>query len=527
MASDFSAGHVIGGYRIESVAGRGGMGVVYHAMHLALERPAALKLINPDLAADEGFRERFKRESRIAASIEHPHVIPVYDSGEVDGMLYIAMRYIQGTDLRALIRENGRLEPTRAAAILSQVGFALDAAHARGLVHRDIKPANVLLASEDGSDHAYLTDFGLTKHSGSKSGLTKTGMWVGTVDYVAPEQIEGGRVDGRADIYALGCVFYELLTGKVPYDVESDVSKIWAHMSSPPPSLAEDAPDLPRDLDGVIKRAMAKDPDERFPSAGDLGRAAKAAAEGREVAGAERSVAAGAAAPESQATATGDALGGAEATAQVAQPQPTAFGEAAAGPPAPQAPPDTGAAPSYPTAGAPPSQPTPPFGQPLPGGPVGRPPQRSKAPLIGGIVAGVVLLVIVGVVLLAGGGGGGGGDGDAYVDGLEDIGAELEDAQGDLEEVTATSSLQEDEAAFQAALEKVEDAQSELDDLDPPGDLESDHDDLVDTVEELRSSTETGAEGAVSDTNVNNIEVANQGRELVDDATAIIDDVGE
>src|SRR5918996_3969569 len=191
--TDLSPGDIVGGYRIEDVAGRGGMGVVYRATHLALDRAAAFKGITPDLAADDAFRERFKRESRIAASIEHPHVVPVYDSGEVDGLLYVAMRFVEGTDLRALIRSTGRIDPKRAAAILAQVGSALDAAHARGLVHRDIKPANVLLASDNGSDHAYLTDFGLTKHSGSKSGLTQTGMWVGTVDYVAPEQIEGKR----------------------------------------------------------------------------------------------------------------------------------------------------------------------------------------------------------------------------------------------------------------------------------------------------------------------------------------------
>lgn len=523
--TELSPGDVVGGYRIEGVAGRGGMGVVYRATHLALDRAAAFKVITPDLAADDAFRERFKRESRIAASIEHPHVVPVYDSGEVDGMLYVAMRYVEGTDLRRLIRETGRIEPGRAAAILAQVGAALDAAHARGLVHRDIKPANVLLASANDSDHAYLTDFGLTKHSGSKSGLTQTGMWVGTVDYVAPEQIEGGRVDGRADVYALGCVLYELLTGKVPYDVESDVSKIWAHMSSPPPSLAQDAPDLPGELDSVIQRAMAKKPDERFPSAGDLGRAAVAAVEGR-AAPAERSVAAGAAAPETGATAVAATLG--DATAQAQAPQPTALGE----PPAPPSQPSAPAPPSQPGADVP-SQPaggppSPPFGQPLPTAPGPSGGGRSKAPLIGGIVAGVLLLVVVAVVLLAGGGGdGGGGGGDtAYLDDLEQIGADLEDAQSDFAEVTAESSLEEDEAAFQDALEKVDDVQGELEDLEPPGDLQSDHDDLVDTVDEIRDRAQTGAEGAVDDPNVNNVAVAEEGRELIDDALGIIEDAG-
>jgi serine/threonine protein kinase len=523
MAGELPTGHVLGAYRIEALAGRGGMGVVYRATHLALDRQAAVKVITPDLAADDDFRERFKRESRIAASIEHPHVIPVYDSGEVDGLLYIAMRYIQGTDLRALIREHGRVEPKRAAALLAQVGAALDAAHARGLVHRDIKPANVLLARENGTDHAYLTDFGLTKQSGSKSGLTGTGMWVGTVDYVAPEQIEGGDVDGRTDVYALGCVLFELLTGRVPFDAESDVSKIWAHMSSPPPSLAEAAPDLPGELDDVVHRAMAKSADDRFPSAGDLGRAATAAAEGRHVAAPERSVAAGAAAPGGGATTVGEVP--ADATAQSPAPQPTAFAAPPSQPPAPPSQPP--APPSQPP--APPSQPMPGLGPAFPPGPTHppshAPPRRSKAPLIGGAVA-LLVAVIVGVVLLAGGGGDG-DDGAAYVDSLEAIGSDLEDAQGDLEEVTATSSLEEDQAAFEAALEKVEDAQAELEDLDPPSELESDHDELVETVEELRDRTETGAEGAVDDPNVNNIEVANEGRELVDDATGLIEDAGK
>ena len=521
--AELPAGHVVGAYRIEELAGRGGMGVVYRATHLALDRAAAVKVITPDLAADEAFRERFKRESRIAASIEHPHVIPVYDSGEVDGMLYIAMRFIQGTDLRALIREHGRVDAKRAAKILSQVGSALDAAHARGLVHRDIKPANVLIATENGTDHAFLTDFGLTKHSGSKSGLTGTGMWVGTVDYVAPEQIEGGQVDGRADIYALGCVFYELLTGRVPYDVESEVSKIWAHMSSPPPSLADAAPDLPTQLDDVIRRAMAKSADERFPSAGDLGRAAVAAAEGRDVAAPERSVAAGAAAPGGEATAVGQVPS--DATAQAPAPQPTAFAQPPAAPPEEAAPPSsTGGAP-------PPSQPTPAFGQTFPPPPThppshAPPPPRSKAPLIGGIVAGAVVLVIVAVVLLAGGGGDDGGGGGGYGDSLEEIGADLDDAQGDLEEVTPSSSVADDETAFQAALATVEDAQAELEDLEPPSDLEDEHEELLDIVEELHERTETGAEGARTDLSVDNVAVANEGRELIDDATAIIDDAG-
>src|SRR4051794_35502878 len=293
MADQVEIGQVFAGHRIEAEAGRGGMGVVYVATHLALNRRVALKLIAPDLAADEGFRERFKQESMTAASIDHPNVIPIYHAGEEDGKLYITMRYVEGTDLREMITQRGKLPFPEAARILSEVAGALDAAHARGLVHRDVKPANVLMGS---SGQAYLTDFGLTKLAGSASGLTKTGMFVGTLDYIAPEQLQGGEVDARADVYALGCVLYQTLTGQVPYPRDSEPAKIWAHMQEPPPSVAG-SPDVPRQFEEVIQRAMAKNPDERYPSAGDLGRAAVAAAEGREVGTGERNVATGAAAP--------------------------------------------------------------------------------------------------------------------------------------------------------------------------------------------------------------------------------------
>src|SRR3954454_5039521 len=258
MESALSAGQEIGGYRIDDVAGRGGMGVVYKATQLALDRTVALKLIAPEVADDEDFRERFKRESRIAASIEHPNVIPVHEAGEVEGRLYIVMRYVDGTDLRELVAREGPLAPERAARIVAQVAEALDAAHARGLVHRDIKPANVLIARRGETDHVYLTDFGLTKHSSGESGLTKTGQWVGTLDYVAPEQIEGGAVDARTDVYALGAVLYQALTGRVPFERDTEVSKMWAHISDPPPSAVAKRPELPRALDAVIARAMAK-----------------------------------------------------------------------------------------------------------------------------------------------------------------------------------------------------------------------------------------------------------------------------
>src|SRR3954453_14761251 len=223
---DLSIGSEFAGHRIDGIAGRGGMGVVYRATHLALNRPVALKLIAPELAEDEGFRTRFKQESMTAASIDHPNVIPIYHAGEEDGRLYITMRYVEGTDLRALITERGKVDPVYAAQIVSQVAAALDAAHARGLVHRDVKPANVLIAGGNGQPHAYLTDFGLTKQATSTGGLTKTGMVVGTLDYIAPEQVQGRSVDARADVYALGCVLYQALTGNVPFPRETEPAKM-------------------------------------------------------------------------------------------------------------------------------------------------------------------------------------------------------------------------------------------------------------------------------------------------------------
>ena len=308
MASELPSGSTFAGYRIEGVCGRGGMGVVYKATQMHLERVVALKLITPDLADDSDFRERFKRESMTAARIEHPNVIPVYEAGEADDRLFITMRFVEGTDLRGLIRSAGRLEPARAAAIVAQVAAALDAAHGRGLVHRDVKPANVLVAGHE-DDHAYLTDFGLTKSVSSVAGLTRTGQFIGTPDYAAPEQIQGHRTDARVDVYALGCVLFHALTGDVPYRRDSEVAKIYAHLSDPPPTVT-DSVEAPPGLDEVVKRALAKQPGERYPSAGDLGRAAVAAASGTIVMpAAERSVATGAAAPtqETEAAATREA----------------------------------------------------------------------------------------------------------------------------------------------------------------------------------------------------------------------------
>src|SRR5690349_10853017 len=289
---ELEPGSVFAGHRIEMVAGRGGMGVVYKATQLALDRTVALKVIAAGLLEDQTVRARFVRESKVAASIDHPNVIPIYYAGDEDGIAYIAMRYVAGDDVRSLVRREGPLDPQRAAHIVAQIASALDAAHAAGLVHRDIKPANVLLGPDD---HVYLTDFGLTKHALSIAGTTKPGHWVGTLDYVAPEQIRGERVDARADVYALGCLLYYTLTGEVPYKREGDEARLWAHLNDPPPKPSEHG--APEAFDAVVERALAKNPDERYPSAGDLGRAARAAAANEQPAQRERLVAKGAAAP--------------------------------------------------------------------------------------------------------------------------------------------------------------------------------------------------------------------------------------
>ncbi len=276
---ELEIGSEIAGYRIEEIAGRGGMGVVYKATQLNLDRTVALKVLTPELAADSGFRERFSRESRMAASIDHPNVVPVFEAGNADGRLFLAMRFVEGRNLGNLVDEEGPLPPARAIGILGQVAGALDAAHERGLVHRDVKPANILLTRSGARDQAYLTDFGLTKQRTADSGLTKTGQWVGSLDFVAPEQIQGAEVDARTDVYALGAVLYQALTGSPPFDKESEVATMYAHMAEPPPVPSAQVPSLPQAFDSVIASAMAKEPSERYPSAGDLGRAAAEAAE--------------------------------------------------------------------------------------------------------------------------------------------------------------------------------------------------------------------------------------------------------
>jgi serine/threonine-protein kinase len=295
--AELEPGAIFAGHRIEGVAGRGGFGVVYRATHLHLDHVVALKLISAGRGAEETFRERFISESRIAVSIRHPNVVAVHNAGEEDGLLFVTMDFIDGTDLRGLLNREGRLRPEDAVDIVRQVAAALDAAHAKGLVHRDIKPGNVLIDERDGGRHVYLTDFGLSKQMDATSGVTATGAFVGTLDYVAPEQIKGDRVDARTDVYALGCVMFELLSGELPFAQSEKVAKIYAHLQEQPPELVDAAPEVPAALSEVVWRAMAKSPDDRYPSAGDMARACGAAIEGRQPSEPERNVGVGAAAP--------------------------------------------------------------------------------------------------------------------------------------------------------------------------------------------------------------------------------------
>jgi hypothetical protein len=367
--AELSEGDEFAGYRIERRLGRGGMGILYLAVEPGLERRVALKLIAPEAAAEEVFARRFAEESRIAASIEHPNVVPIYAAGEQDGVPYIAMRYVAGSDLGRRVAREGRLEPAEAARLIAQVGNGLDAIHAAGLVHRDVKPANVLLSGGDGEAHAYITDFGVARNIATESGLTQTGRFVGTLDYVAPEQISGGEVDARADIYALGCLLFKLLTGEVPFPLDTEAARLYAHLNDPPPAPSLYVPSVPMALDDVVIRAMSKQPGDRYPSAGDLGRAAVAAIGGSAVAIPERTVATGAAATRESET--------------VSPPAPATEETRAAGDP--------------PTAATGRLEPEPPR----------RRPGRRRLALAGGLLA-LAAAAIVAVVLATGGGDGGG-----------------------------------------------------------------------------------------------------------------------
>jgi serine/threonine protein kinase len=270
-ALDLNQGEEIAGYRITRFINRGGMGAVYEAVQMSLDRRVALKVIAREFSADEHFRDRFRREARAGAAIEHPNILPVYEAGELpDGLLYLALRFVDGPDLRTLLNDQGPLSVEDTVTILTQVGNALDAAHEHGLVHRDVKPANVLLTRHGQGWHAFLADFGLAKPHAEVSEHTVAGEMLGTVDYMAPEQVEGAPVDGRADVYSFGCMLYRCLTGEPPYKRETREATLLAHVNAPLPVPSRVVADLPEPLDIAVARALAKDPAARAVSAGAL-----------------------------------------------------------------------------------------------------------------------------------------------------------------------------------------------------------------------------------------------------------------
>jgi serine/threonine protein kinase len=426
--SELAAGSELAGYRVDALIGRGGMGLVYRVTHVALHRIYALKVLAPELAEDESFRERFRREIRIAASLHHPNVVGIHYAGEDEGRLFFVMDFVTGTDLREVLLAYGALSPDRAVDLLEQSASALDAAHSRGLVHRDVKPANILITVKDGEEHAYLTDFGLAKRYDAASGLTQAGRVVGTVNYMAPEQITGGRPDARTDIYALGCVFYEMLSGKVPYEHENSVATMFAHVHEPPPALDPLVLEQYPEFAGVIERAMAKRPADRYASAGDFARDAAAVLEGARFTGPPTIVATGEATPKDN---------GAAPSVETAQPPVEASEPATTSADAPEAPetvvrppaeaPETVVRPpaSAPaTAASTPKDTEPPAAEPAPAAsePAAAPAQAAATPppdepngdgsarrYLWPAAIGLLLIVAVVAVVLASSGGGGGG----------------------------------------------------------------------------------------------------------------------
>ncbi len=394
-------GTEIAGFRIESVLGRGGMSVVYLAEQTRLGRKVALKVLASGfLERDEQFRDRFLQESHIAASLDHPNIIPIYDAGEEDGCLYIAMRYVEGRDLSQILDQEGPLGLGRTLFILDQVASALDTAHAHGLVHRDVKPANVLLVGN--TDRVYLTDFGVAKPTTS-AGMTRTGFFIGTPDYCAPEQIEGREIDARTDVYALGGVLYSSLTGLTPYARDTEVAVLHAHLLEPPPKLIKQRPELPNALDRVLARAMAKAKEDRYPSCGEFLAAAEAAAR-------ERPMTAPFVEPAGPATVLAPSDGDPAATVAdptatpSAAPPASASAPPAATPPPGPAPADTAPPAATPPAAAPPAEPPP--------AAASEPSRVRKAPrfgtrtLVAALLAVVVALAaVLAVVLLTRGGG--------------------------------------------------------------------------------------------------------------------------
>ena len=278
MADDLEPGSNFAGYRVDRLIGRGGMGAVYGAERSDDGGPVALKLVLDEHAAEPRFLARFEREGRLAAGLTHPHLVEVYEAGTWEGVPFLAMALIEGIDLDYVLGTQGAIHPVTAARIIAEIASALDAAHAEGLVHRDVKPGNILLESREGAPHAYLADFGLSRHVDSPSGLTATGHWIGTIDYASPEQLMASTVDARTDVYALGCVLHKALTGTVPYPAERDVDKVMAHASGQPPAASEQVDSVPVELDEVVARAMASRPDDRYQSAGEMGRTAQEAA---------------------------------------------------------------------------------------------------------------------------------------------------------------------------------------------------------------------------------------------------------
>ena len=255
-----SPGATFGGYEVESVVGLGGIGILYRARQLRLDRPVALKLVESDMARDPVVRERLRREARAVASLDHPNVVPLYEAGEEDGTVYIVTRWVEGTELGTLIDERRPARAARAARTAAQIADALEIAHEKGFVHRDVKPSNVILTAEN---HVYLTDFGLAKRAETAAGLTGADQMLGTVDYVSPEQIEGSEPDARSDIYSLGCVLFEMLAGEAPFADQKGGMARCGPMSTPSRRRCAKAPDVPPALEEVVRRAMAKYPAAR------------------------------------------------------------------------------------------------------------------------------------------------------------------------------------------------------------------------------------------------------------------------
>jgi serine/threonine protein kinase len=308
-----AAGSRIAGYVIEEQIGRGGMAVVYRASDPRLSRPVALKILAPELTGDAAYRQRFLREMRAAAAVDHPHIVPVFDAGEADGALFIAMRYVSGQDLRRLLDTERKLPAARVVHIVAQVASALDEAHSRGLIHRDVKPGNMLIGTVAGSgqpDHVYLSDFGLSKPALSSANLTLTGQFLGTIDYMAPEQVEGRPLDGRADLYSLACTTFEMLAGAPPFNRDQGLAVMWAQLSAAAPSLRAERPDLSPAVDQVIARALAKSPDDRYPTCTAFATALRAAC-GPRAAGP----------PTQQAPVAGPQAGPSTERARIASPQ--------------------------------------------------------------------------------------------------------------------------------------------------------------------------------------------------------------